>query len=225
MRERWSTSPASVTESVQRLVDDSLAAWEPLFSALDDTIRAWDRGWGPAPGSSRQRRDHAGRDHHRHHGGCAGCRDRGHGGCDGCRDRCSCRGGCSDADVLVIARPGERRVVPLEIRNPRHRDVTVSVDVGPWTSCEGDEVAIEAVVQPSGELTVPACSSREVLLVLQVAGKAGLPDEQRGAGLRCCATLTSDIRINGCGTTLRVAVDVLPLDCASIEVTCCGCCC
>lgn len=223
MREgRNASSSATVTESVRSLVDETLSAWEPMFSALDDTWQAWSRGWGD-PGSSSGKPHH----HRKHdHGHERGCRDCG-GGCSGCRDRCTCCGCGTDADVLVTTRPGERRVIPIEIRNPRHRDVTVTVDPGPWTSCDGSDVALQSVVRPAGELTIPGCTTREVLLVLEVGGKLDDPagDYRQATGLRCCTTLTSDVRINGCGTILRVAVNVLPLDCDAVEVTCCGCCC
>ena len=138
--------------------------------------------------------------------------------------------------------PGERRVIPIEVRNPTHRDVSVSVDPGPWTSCDGNQVAVQSVVRPGAEVTIAGCSSHEFLLVVEVGGVTQDPDKpqdpgkpqdpatpgdvyRQGVPLRSCATLTSDVRINGCGTTLRVAINVLPLDCDPVEVTCCGCCC
>jgi hypothetical protein len=87
-------------------------------------------------------------------------------------------------------------------------------------------------VRPAAEVTIAGCSSHEFLLVVEVGGTSEDPtkpgetrDYQQGVPLRCCTTLTSDVRINGCGTTLRVAINVLPLDCDQVEVTCCGCCC
>ena len=50
MHERPSTSASigtsSMTGSVRSLVDETLSAWEPMFSALDDTWQAWTRGMG-----------------------------------------------------------------------------------------------------------------------------------------------------------------------------------
>jgi hypothetical protein len=220
-----------MTESVRSLVDETLAAWEPMFSALDDTWQAWTRGLGGTATASTGHRRHRHGKGHDH--GCRECGDH-HAGCHECRGRCDCGRCGADADVLVTARPGERRVIPIEVRNPTHREVTVSVDPGPWTSCEGDQVAVHAAVRPAGDVTIPACSSHEFLLVIEVGGGSADPtvpgnvkddNYRQGAPLRCCTTLTSDVRINGCGTTLRVAVNVLPLDCDPVEVTCCGCCC
>ncbi len=226
---------AGMTESVRSLVDESLSAWEPMFSALDDTWQAWTRGMG---GTTTQPAGHRA---HQGHGAKHGCRECGdhRDDCHECRGRCECNGCGADADVLVTTRPGERRVIPIEVRNPTHRDVSVSVDPGPWTSCDGNQVAVQSVVRPTGEVTIAGCSSHEFLLVVEVGGASqdpGKPQDpatpgdiqdvyRQGVPLRSCATLTSDVRINGCGTTLRVALNVLPLDCDPVEVTCCGCCC
>jgi hypothetical protein len=225
----------NVTGSVRSLVDETLSAWEPMFSALDDTWQAWTRGVGATTGQlAGHPGHHKGHDHgHRH--GCRECGDHRdhHDDCHECRGRCECNGCGADADVLITARPGERRVIPIEVRNPTHRDVTVTVDPGPWTSCDGNQVGVQSIVRPAAEVTIAGCSSHEFLLVVETGGVSQDPTTPgdvkdnylQGAPLRCCATLTSDIRINGCGTTLRVAINVLPLDCDPVEVTCCGCCC
>lgn len=202
----------NVTGSVRSLVDETLSAWEPMFSALDDTWQAWTRGLSATPSRPSGHR---------------------HAECRGCRGRCECNGCGADADVVLTARVGERRVVPIEVRNPTHRDVVVSIDPGPWTSCDGNQLAVRSAVRPDGDVTIAGCSSREFLLVVEVGGAIDEPgkpgdvrnDYRQDVPLRCCTTLTSDMRINGCGTTLRVAINVLPLDCDPVEVTCCGCCC
>jgi hypothetical protein len=80
---------------------------------------------------------------------------------------------------------------------------------------------------PSGEVALGPCESSQVLVVIEVGGqgsKDGKEDDDNTAGdLRCCTLLVSDIRIEGCGTTVRLAVAVLPTDCGDLEVTCCGC--
>jgi len=187
---------------MRSLVNETLSAWEPMFSALDQTWQAWSRGGG---------------DHREE------CRE--------CRGRCDCNSCGADADVLVTARPGERRVIPIDVRNPTHRPVAVTLDPGPWTSCDGNQVAVRSVVRPDDEVLVAGCSSREFLLLVEIGGlgdDAAKPgdlrdDYRQDVPLRCCTTLTSDVRVNGCGTTLRVAINVLPVDCDPVPVTCCGC--
>ena len=77
----------------------------------------------------------------------------------------------------MTARPGERRVIPIEVRNPTHRDVSVSVDPGPWTACDGNLVAVQSVVRPGAEVTIAGCSSQEFLLVVEVGGVTQDPDK------------------------------------------------
>ena len=162
----------NVTGSVRSLVDETLSAWEPMFSALDDTWQAWTRGLSATTSRPSGHR---------------------HGECRGCRGRCECNGCDADADVVLTARTGERRVVPIEVRNPTHRDVVVSIDPGPWTSCDGNQLAVRSAVRPEGDVTIAGCSSREFLLVVEVGGaidEQGKPGDVRTtttAGTSRCA--------------------------------------
>lgn len=169
--------------------------------------------------------------------GCAGSEE-GKGDC-GC-DPCSC---CTpESDILVQARPGERRVVPMTLRNPGRRPITFSVDVGPFTPCGADTgVRVEAEVRPRQEFSLQPCEEVTFALVLEVgAGTVRQtipPGETKDDSKRvppepvrqhhdACATLIADVRLDGCGSRpVRVAVTVLPLGCNSHEVRCdCGCC-
>jgi hypothetical protein len=231
------TAKTTSADSLRRLVDESLAAWEPTFAALDDAWSAWTNAAAEVGGRPR-RRGSVGRR------GCGcGCEDGcGDGGCDDgghrhgdCRsghrhrgkdrcDHCACCSCAEGADVLIEARVGERRVVPLTLHNPRRRAVTATLQPGEWTSCSDNAPAIVTRLVPSGEVALEPCESRQVQLVIEVGGQGSTDDKQDVVGdVRCCTVFVSDIRVDGCGTTVRLAVAVFPSDCGDLEVTCCGC--
>jgi hypothetical protein len=223
----------TVADSLRRFVDDSLAAWEPTLAGMDD---AWTT-WSDWTTSATDLRGRPGRRHRSGRHGC-GCQDGGHDNCGsghrqhhkGRCDRCSCCSCGDGADVLIEARVGERRVVPVTLHNPRRRAVTATLQPGEWTSCsEGASTVVSRLV-PSGEVALGPCETSQVLVVIEVGGpgskdgKENNDNNDNTAGdLRCCTVLVSDIRIEGCGTTVRLAVAVLPTDCGELEVTCCGC--
>ena len=67
----------------------------------------------------------------------------------------------------------------------------------------------------------PPASGLTVVVDAVLLSKDG--NENAVGDIRCCTVLVSEIRIEGCGTTVRLAVAVLPTDCGELEVTCCGC--
>lgn len=141
-----------------------------------------------------------------------------------CCDPCAC---CvPEADVVVRARPGEHRVVPVTLVNTWRRERTVTVALGSWTLCDGDAAAtVEGSVRPDGEITLAPCEERRVLVAIRVgAGGADNRDVKHPEELRTCATWTADLDVGGCGRA-RIAVVVLPWSCDPLVVTCeCGCC-
>lgn len=85
-----------------------------------------------------------------------------------CRDACDC---CvPEADVVVRARAGEVRVVPFRLHNPWRREREVSLEVGPWHVCAGDEdLEIRAVLEED-KLVLKPCEDRTVRLLISTRG-------------------------------------------------------
>ena len=219
------TGTPGAADSVRRLVDQTLAAWEPAFTMLDDAWSSWAGATGDlgaTPYRGRRRRGHHDHDHDR-----CGCDDghehRRHDRHDRC-DHCACCSCATGADVLVEARVGERRVVPVTLHNPRRRATTVTLQPGEWTSCTDDAPQLRTEVVPGGEITLQPCETRVVRLVITIGGPQSKEEVQRvGSDVRCCTVAVSDLRLDGCGTTVRLAVAVLPSDCGAVEVDCCSC--
>jgi hypothetical protein len=178
--------------------------------------------------------------HHRHHHGydCdCGCRDHRHHGpdCDcGCRDHCRhgpdchCRCCVVNADLVVNARLGERRLVPVTIENNRRRDREIKLELSDFTSKGGSATSVTGSLLSPAEFTLAACEQREILIGIDVAGDTpeGEGDEQRLPDVDDCRVVYADLRIVGCDhRPVRIAVATLPRDCHSYPVDCaCGCC-
>lgn len=216
-----------------------------VSSSLGQTIGRVVAGMGQAAGAATKRR--------RHHDGCDECHGR-HDcdecdGCDGCRDHdCRCRCCVGDADLLVYARFGERRVVPISLENRRRREREVQVSLSSFTTAGGKQAGVQGRLLPPTDFTLDPCDQREVTLLLAAAGdtdtepgpevedlRAGPKDEKEREereregklpDVDECEVAYADLRVVGCDVRpVRIAVAVLPRDCASYSVACgCGCC-
>jgi len=102
-----------------------------------------------------------------HHGGCGHHRRHEH----GCADDTDCRCECCivDADIVVYARCGEVRVVPIEIENDTRKDrEDVELEVGEFRSGGGQVLAWKAALSPKGPLTIRGCSTARLELLVGV---------------------------------------------------------
>lgn len=147
---------------------------------------------GPGPGGGRRGRRH-GHGHDRGGQGCCGedeghDHDHGHGRHQhgGCCDDDDCRCECCivDADIVVYARCGEVRVVPIAIENDTRKDrEDVELEVGEFRSGGGRELPWKAALSQKGPLTVRGCDTVKVeLLVGVVCGREATADAGRQAG-------------------------------------------
>lgn len=171
-------------------------------------------------------------------------RERGH-GC-GCREEPSCRCECcvEDADVIVYAHCGERRVVPIAVENDTRRDrENVTVEVSELRTAGGRVLPWRVVATPPGPLTLRSCSTTRLELVIGIAcadreqGKEG--DDQAAVDREHPASDNPDrgtldtgdvdqclvgyvtLRLGGCVTRpIVVAVAVLPDSCGSYHTAC-----
>lgn len=174
-----------------------------------------------------------------------------HCGCPTCRpDPCVCRCCVTDADLVVEARVGERRIVPIVIENRWRRERDVELELSSWTRI-GDDVAVRGAIVSDAAFKLEPCGRVEVVLVLEVAGEQdfttgktldgrttagklrgqataeGVVNERRRlADVTRCEVAYADLRIKGCDMrSVRIAVAVLPRDCGAFAVDCgCACC-
>jgi len=206
-------------------------------------------GWPGMYGRPGTRTQKPGR---RHDHDC-GCDE---GECDGCHDdNCHCRCCVHDADLVINARLGERRVVPLTIENPRRRERQIKLELGNWTTRAGSPADVKGRLLPTAEFTLGPCQEREVILLIeadvrvspnQPPGAADRDPNQASTGLTAgvsvagatndnrrqvpdvegCEVYYADLHIDGCDMRpMRIALVLLPRDCASHPIDCgCGCC-
>lgn len=170
-----------------------------------------------------------------------------HCGCPVCApDPCACRCCVTDADLVIEARVGERRVVPVIVENPWRRERDVEVELSGWTSVS-DTVEVKGEIFGQAAFKLAPCGREEVVLLLTVAGQAATtpgktlpPDKPAPKGRQNlpiqerqlpdvdrCLVAYADLRIKGCDLrSVRVAVAILPRDCEAFTVDCgCACCC
>lgn len=149
--------------------------------------------------------------------------------CEKCRasrcgpDPCACRCCVSNADLLLEARVGERRVISLEIENTWRRPRDIELELSSWTATpQGAEVTAR-IIGPTS-FTLDPCSDQLVALEVDI-GVAG-DDQGNLTDVTTCAVAYADLRIKGCDIrSVRLAVAILPRDCDAYKVDCaCGCC-
>jgi hypothetical protein len=139
-------------------------------------------------------------DHDHDHDGRGCCDDRDHHWKGHWRHR-DCRCDCCivDADIVVFARMGEIRVVPIEVANDTRKvRENVEVSVSEIRSGGGKALPWATLVNPRGPLTLEPCSRTKLELLVhigcepvQVPDKADNPTRARGAAKAASETATS----------------------------------
>ena len=202
---------------------ERLGADQPANAWLDSWNRSWgglydswvqvvNSSWAPfyPPQSQTTRRQSAER-----------CQD-----CE--RDDCDCRCCVGDADLLVHARVGERRVVPLVIENDSRRERPVELDLSDWTS-HNNQAAVKVGGQllPPLAFTLAPCSEQSVTLVVEVQGSEDENKDRAGMGdVQGCQVYYADLRVKGCDIRpVRIALALHSRDCGPLTINCrCDCC-
>lgn len=159
--------------------------------------------------------------HHRNQDDCQRCAS----------DKCHCQCCVSDADLLVYARVGERRIVPINIQNSRRRERDISLDLSNWTTRSGKPATVTGELAQPTKFTLKACEEREVILTVQATAQStdnpnGSAGQRQAPDVDECEVFYADLRVEGCDIRpIRIAVALLPRDCAAFEVDCrCSCC-
>jgi hypothetical protein len=195
----------------------SLASAGGTAAATGDWTQQWASGWH----------------HHEHHGPHGHHHGHHHGhdcGCDDCRgDDCACRCCIGDADLVVRARLGERRVLPVTIENDRRREREIRLELSEFTARGGRPGLVTGRLLSPAEFTLGPCQTGQSVIGIDVEGQApeGKDEPPRLPDVDECEVAYADLRIVGCDNRpVRIAVAVLPRDCHSYPVDCasCGCC-
>ena len=144
-------------------------------------------------------------------------------------DPCQCQCCIADSDLLVEARVGERRVIPITIENHWRRERDIELELSSWTKL-ADGIVVQGQITTPLTFTLKPCSNEQVILVVEIegSGKNGTTDSNRIMinDVKGCAVSYADLRIKGCDLRpVRIAVAVLPRDCDDYVVDCQTACC
>lgn len=160
--------------------------------------------------------------------------------CDGCDcedcapSSCDCLCCIGDVDLVVYTRVGERRVVPIEIHNPRRREREIDIELSSFTTRGGKPAGVVATLIGDGKVTLAPCATHELILVVNIATTEvndGDDVMRRATGERVidvddCLVAIADLRVVGCDMRAqRIALAILPRRCAAHEVECRSSCC
>ena len=151
--------------------------------------------------------------------------------CNPCKeDPCHCRCCIGDADLVVYARSGEVRIVPVRIENRRRRERQITLTLSGWTTHGGKQTGVHASILPSTEFTLEACGEREIILRIDLSqielDQTAGTNDKRMQDVDDCLVLYADLRVEGCDIRpIRISVAILPRDCSPYVIHCCCSCC
>ena len=210
---------------------DVVSAVSSLVSSMSGAVDTFVRSVGPAvPMAGRRRHRRPTHDQCCESEPCRGC-DQGNCHCDCC---------IGDVDLVVYARVGESRVVPIRVENTRARERTISVELGEFRTKGGKEAPVTGRLVGETAFTLDRCDSRDVVMTVRVGAdrtddvdRSSIDREitndretRRLPDVDDCLVAIADLRVEGCDMRpVRVAVAVLPRDCGNYKIECgCGCC-
>lgn len=145
-----------------------------------------------------------------------------------CRpEPCHCSCCIVDADLVVYARVGETRMVPVIIENNVRRKREVELQLSDWSAHGEPAIKVTGEITPPTEFTLEPCEERSVVVTIRVAGEGvrGKAANQ-AADVDGCKVFYADLRVKGCDMRpVRIAAAVLSRDCSSYRIGCgCSCC-
>jgi hypothetical protein len=158
-------------------MDNTQAGLSQIVADSTATMqRMWNPGHGGSGSATSNRPRYRGREEHTHRGrgdcGC-GCNDDcGCGGNAGCQCHCEC---CvCDADVLVHARCGEVRRIPLTFENDTRRDTPVTLTLEKFVTAGGRDLGWTAALSEA-KFTLHPCDEHTVSLAVRIVCKPDAP--------------------------------------------------
>lgn len=133
--------------------------------------------------------------------------------------------------------------MPFRLSNRWRREREVTLAVGPWQVCGGRGLEVRGVLEDE-KLVLAPCEDRVVRLTVSVSGRdttnadgtsdqatnnnnqGGDSNQAPTGDVDQSVSAYADVRFEGCGRPVRVAVVVSPGRCDAVDVCCdCGCCC
>lgn len=168
-------------------------------------------------------------------------------GCASGDTECQCDCCVCDADVLVHARCGEVRRIPVTFDNDRRREQPVTLELGAFTTAGGRDVKWAAQLSETA-FTLRPCDAHTVMVNVQVRCDAfgtgssnETPTPEAGDRLSAnqpaavssrvgdvdrCEVAYASLRADGCLIRpVVIAIAVLPIECDAYRRPCsCGCC-
>lgn len=127
-----------------------------------------------------------------HTRGCR-CRDCVERECRRCDpDPCECYCCIGDVDLVLYARVGEQRVIPIEVENPRRREKSVTVELSGWRTRGGgaapvDTISVELPGAGAGLFGTVRGSNDAVFLPARRNGRRLFEGNRRGGDARCAS--------------------------------------
>lgn len=152
------------------------------------------------------------------------------------QDPCHCACCIVDADLVIYARLGERRVVPMTIENQWRREREIKLELSNWSTRGGTAAQVNAqLLPPAPNFKLGPCATETIVMVVeselprdtggerpdQPGGQRRLPDVDD------CTVYYADLRVEGCEIRpVRIALAILPRDCGAFPIVCgCNPCC
>lgn len=153
----------------------------------------------------------------------------------GCEEKEACHCTCCivDADVVIYAFLGERRVATFVVENDRSREKDIRVSLGDFTTRAGKPASVKGLLLRPTEFKLGPCSSHNVVMVVETEAAAAAggsvrpnPNDEKIPDIEECTVYYAELRVDGCEMRpLRIALAVLPRDCGAYTVHCRTCCC
>jgi hypothetical protein len=72
-----------------------------------------------------------------------------------------------DVDVVVYARAGETRVIPIQLENHRKRERDITVRLAEFRTKGGGDTGVAGVLLGPSSFTLGPCSEREIVVVIR----------------------------------------------------------